>query len=257
MLNFPAETFLRFCINHGLLQVNNRPRWKTVLGGSKVYVQKMAERIHHVRTGCPVVEVKRDDDGVELVLGHGNERFDFAVMACHADQSLKILCAAALEPERQVLSAVDYTDNTAVLHLDRSFLPKREKAWAAWNYVAPAKAQADSPLSVTYLLNMLQPLKTTAPVLCTLNPHRTIDPTKILHEVHFRHPRFNHAAIQAQRHLPHIQRLDRLWFCGAWTRYGFHEDGYLSALHVVDHMNKLLNSRHQTDSLANSASVVS
>jgi uncharacterized protein len=233
MLRFPVATMIRFCHNHGLIQVSNRPQWYTVVGGSRVYVGKMLAGIADARSSTPVRALRRQAGGVIVSTDAGSEFFDEAVLACHSDQSLALL-ADARDDERLLLGAIRYQPNRAVLHTDASVLPRRKLAWAAWNYERAADAHAEqSAVCLHYLINRLQPLPWTTPVVVSLNPGRTIDDTKVIGSYDYSHPVFDLAAIDAQRRLPAVQGRDHTWFCGAWTRYGFHEDGLTSGLAVA------------------------
>ncbi len=232
MLRFPVATMIRFCHNHGLIQISDRPQWLTVVGGSRVYVQKMLAGIGDKRLRCPVRSVRRTGAGVLVATDAGTERFDDVVLACHSDQSLALLADASSD-ERSVLGAVRYQPNRAVLHTDTALLPKRRLAWAAWNYErAPDAAQEQSAVCLHYLLNRLQPLPWSTPVVVSLNPGRAPDQAKVIGSYDYSHPVFDAAAIDAQRRLPQIQGRSNTWYCGAWTRYGFHEDGLMSGLAV-------------------------
>lgn len=236
MLEFPAETFLRFCFNHGLLAVNGRPKWRTVNGGAREYVRRLAADVADVRTGARVERVLRGDFGAEILLDGGRtERYDRVVLACHADQALRLLGDADAE-ERAVLGAFRFQKNRALLHTDASFLPRNRDAWSAWNYHAGPRGDAGAPLSVSYLINRLQPLPFTQPVLVTLNPYRAPAPGTIVGDYEYDHPLFDVAAVAAQGRLASVQGRRRTWFCGAWTGYGFHEDGLKSGLAVANHM---------------------
>lgn len=232
ILDFPAATFLRFCLNHGLLQISQRPRWFTVPGGARQYVEKLCQTIQHVRLCSPVSSVRRTEQGVLINSPHGEERFDSVIFATHAPQTLAMLADASQE-ERDILSAVRYQPNTAVLHGDASLLPKRSKTWAAWNFLAETGQPSQRAVCVSYLLNALQPLPVSQPVIVTLNPLR--DPDRNLEYARFvyEHPLFDNAAIAAQARLPMLQGKRNSWFAGAWTGYGFHEDGLKSALNVA------------------------
>ena len=240
MLRFPVATMIRFCHNHGLIRVTDRPPWRTVRGGSRHYVQRMLERIPDARLNTPVRAVRRlpphsASAGVWIDTDHGSEHFDEVVLAGHSDQSLALLGAQASADETAVLGAIRYHRNRAVLHTDASMLPKRQKAWAAWNYVRSATAaQEQSAVCLHYLINRLQPLPWQQPVLVSLNP--TLEPAadRVYGEFDYAHPVFDLAAIAAQARLPEIQGRARVWFAGAWTRYGFHEDGLLSGIAVAD-----------------------
>jgi uncharacterized protein len=255
MLQFPIATLIRFCHNHGLIQVSNRPQWHTVRGGSRQYVEKLLRGIPDARLNSPVHRLRRlptrqgqgnGHGGVMLATDLGEERFDDVVLACHSDQSLALL-SDALPAEREVLSAIAYHPNRAVLHTDASLLPRREKAWAAWNY-ARAAAQGDEQAGVClhYLINRLQPLPWKQPVLVSLNPDpaRPPDPAKVVASIDYSHPVFDLAATRAQQRLADLQGRAGVWFCGAWTRYGFHEDGLMSALDVVKRLQLHWQGRH-------------
>lgn len=232
MLAYPARTFFRFCDNHGLLQVSNRPQWRTVIGGARSYVQKLVAEIADVRLSMPVAAVRRDGAGVILNSPTGEERFDAVVLACHSDQALRLL-ADADETERGVLGAIPYQDNEVVLHSDESFLPRRRKAWSAWNYHATAAADADRPVGVSYLISKLQPLPFKRPVIVTLNPGTLPRADCVIDRYHYAHPVFDARSSEAQARLPQLQGRRNTWFCGAWTGYGFHEDGLKSGLAVA------------------------
>ena len=231
VLDFSAATFLSFCLNHRLLQIDKRPQWKTILGGSRLYVQAMLKRLTDARLGCPVTRVQRSADSVVISSSRGDENFDSVVMACHAPTTL-----ALLEPtpnERRVLSAIRYQPNEAILHTDVALLPRRKKVWSAWNYMAAGGQGAERPVAVSYLINQLQPLPFKTPVIVTLNPHQPPDPAKVLARFSYEHPVLDQAASLAQSELPALQGQQRTWFCGAWTGFGFHEDGLKSALRVA------------------------
>lgn len=231
ILEFPAVNFLTFCLNHRLLQIQERPQWKTVSGGSRRYVQKIVDELDDARLNCPVLRIERRDGAVDVHTARGTESFDAVVLACHAPTSLAILDVT--ERERDVLQAFRYQENRAVLHTDIRLLPRRKKVWSAWNYLATGQTQQDRPVAVSYLLNQLQDLPFTQPVIVTLNPTLEPAPDSILRELRYEHPVLDGVAARGQSHLPAIQGLDRVWFCGAWTGYGFHEDGLKSALRVV------------------------
>ena len=234
MLDYPAETFFRFCHNHGLLGISNRPVWKTVLGGGREYVWKLAAGIGDVRVETPVSSVVRTAKGVSVrTAGGASETFSEVVFACHSDQTLKIL-QDPTAAEQRVLSRVGYQMNHAVLHTDVSLLPRSRDAWAAWNYVAGSTGPEGRAVSVSYLINRLQPLPFAKPVLVTLNPTHEPEADSVIQRFEYAHPIFDRAAIDAQRELPSIQGRNNSWFCGAWTGYGFHEDGLRSALNVVN-----------------------
>lgn len=232
ILGFPASTFLSFCLNHRLLQIENRPKWKTVVGGSREYVKAMVDQLSDARLNCPVHRVERVGDQVMIRSAQGIEHFDAVIFACHAPTALALLEDAS-EQEREVLQGFRYQPNRAVLHLDAELLPRRKKVWSAWNYMSSPGEGAERPVAVSYLINQLQPLPFEAPVIVTLNPNQEPRPDLVLRTFHYEHPVMNMDAEHAQRLLPGIQGRNRAWFCGAWSGYGFHEDGLKSALRVV------------------------
>ncbi|MDD2873949.1 MAG: FAD-dependent oxidoreductase [Azoarcus sp.] len=236
MLAYPLATFVRFCHNHGLLQVLDRPQWMTVRGGGRSYVEKIIAALQDVRAASPVLRVDRDEDGVWVHSRSGAERFDEVVFACHSDQTLALLGDNASVGERRILGGVSYQANTAVVHTDEALLPRRRKVWSAWNYLAGAGAVDARPVSVSYLINRLQPLPFDTPVVVSLNPFRPPRADRILRTIHYAHPVFDQAAIDAQAALPSIQGRNRSWFAGAWTGYGFHEDGLKSAVAVAERL---------------------
>lgn len=233
MLAFPVATMIRFCHNHGLIQVSNRPRWFTVAGGSRNYVQKIVAGIADKRLNSPVQLIERDEQGVRVITQGHAERFDEVVLCTHSDQALRML-KAPTELETQCLSAIRYQDNVAVLHTDQSVLPKRQKAWAAWNYVRAESADQESArVCLHYLLNKLQPLPYEQAVVVSLNPTQAIDPQHVIRTIDYAHPVFDLAAIDAQQRMPLLQGQHHTWYAGAWLGYGFHEDGLKSGLAVA------------------------
>ncbi len=240
MMQFPVSTLIRFCHNHGLLQVANRPQWFTVKGGSREYVNRLVMDYEKagglVRKGAPVMAVKRlaSHAGVTIETPEGTECFDEVVMACHSDQALALLAEHATMKEREVLGAIRYHQNRAVLHTDSGLLPKNPKAWAAWNYERAAlNAQDPDAVCLHYWINRLQPLPWQQAVVVSLNPIREPRAATVLQSFNYAHPVFDQAAIQAQQSLPKLQGQDRIWYCGAWTGYGFHEDGLKSGQAVA------------------------
>jgi predicted NAD/FAD-binding protein len=234
MLAYPARTLIHFCLNHGLLQITDRPRWRTVVGGGRDYVWRLAQALAEVRLATPVRTVRRLPHGIEITSAKGAaETFDGVVLACHSDQALALLIDADPD-ERAILGAVRYQPNHAVLHTDPDFLPRAREAWAAWNYHSAHSSAGNLPVGVSYLINQLQPLPFATPVIVTLNPSQPPAPTRVIETFEYAHPIFDRAAIAAQQALPTIQGRQRTWFCGAWTGYGFHEDGLKSALVVAN-----------------------
>ncbi len=232
MLRFPVATMIRFCHNHGLLQVNQRPQWFTVAGGSRQYVERIVDGVDHARLCTPVLGVQRQPGGVRVLTAAGSERFDEVVLACHAQQSLQLLGASASAEERAVLGAVRTQPNVAVLHTDERVLPRRRAAWAAWNF--EGQADGRERVCLHYLINRLQPLPWRQPVIVSLNPVGEIDPAKVLGRYDYAHPVFDQAAIDAQARLPALQGRLHTWFSGAWTGYGFHEDGLAAGQRVAE-----------------------
>jgi predicted NAD/FAD-binding protein len=216
-----------------LLQVLDRPRWRTIKGGGREYVRKIAARLDDIRLACPVGAVVREARGLRVVHAGGSERFDQVVMACHSDQALTILGDTASEAQRRILSAIRYQPNRAVLHTDERLLPRERRLWSAWNYFAGRGDPDTQPVGVSYLINRLQPLPFTKPVIVTLNPARDPDPARIIAEFDYTHPIFDAPAIAAQRRLAAAQGANGVWLAGAWGSYGFHEDGLASALRVA------------------------
>jgi predicted NAD/FAD-binding protein len=240
MLRFPVATMVRFCHNHGLIQVSNRPQWWTVRGGARQYVNKIVERIADKRLNSPVQQLVRDADGVWLTANGQTQRFDKVVLACHSDQSLSLLHNPSAA-ERAVLGAIRYQPNVAVLHTDTSVLPQKRLAWAAWNYQrAPGGAQTEARVCLHYLLNLLQPLPFAQSVVVSLNPVVPIAPQHVHGQFEYAHPVFDQAAIAAQGQVAHLQGQQHTYFCGAWTGYGFHEDGLKSGLDVAQRISQLL-----------------
>lgn len=240
MLRFPMATLIRFCHNHGLLSIDDRPQWHTVRGGSRQYVQRIVAGLADARLATPVRSVRRvppgdGHAGVVVATDHGSERFDEVVLACHSDQALALL-ADASEDERGLLGAIRYQPNRTVLHTDTRVLPQRRRAWAAWNYARAADTgREQAAVCLHYLINRLQPLPWQRPVIVSLNPDpaHAPDPAQVLGEFEVSHPVLDLGAIEAQRRLAAIQGRTHVWFAGAWTRYGFHEDGLASALAVA------------------------
>jgi uncharacterized protein len=233
MLQFPVATMIRFCHNHGLIQITDRPQWWTVKGGARHYVEKIIAGIADKRLNTPVHSVRRDETGVRIVTDRGAEHFDKLILAAHSDESLALLNAPSAA-EREVLGAIRYQPNRAVLHTDTAVLPKRKLAWAAWNYErAQSKGSESAGVCLHYLLNMLQPLPFAQPVVVSLNPVSEIARKHIMGEFNYAHPVFDGAATRAQKSVPLLQGRHHTFFCGAWTGYGFHEDGLKSGLEAA------------------------
>lgn len=234
MMAFPAASFARFFANHGLLQVKDRPKWRTVVGGSREYVRSVLNSAPiRIRTNSAIQAVCRTGAGVTLVDNVGRcHAFDEVVLATHADRSLAMLESPTAD-EQHLLSAFAYQKNRAILHSDPALMPRRKRAWAAWNYRRPVR-QADAAVSVTYWMNALQHLDARAPLFVSLNPDREPDPGTVHFEADYDHPLFDMPAMAAQRELWRIQGQNRVWYCGAYFGYGFHEDGLQSGLAVAE-----------------------
>ena len=233
--DFPLATFMTFCANHGLISVNNRPQWRTVKGGAKNYVDKIAGALDDVRLNAQIQSVTRQNGKVTVKSSNSSEEFDHVIFACHTDQTLNLLTDID-DATRGCLSEIPYQPNTAILHTDASLLPQRKRAWAAWNYHAHYRREAnadDSPVSLTYLLNKLQPTPFVSPVMVTMNPLKPIDERKIIKTIQYEHPLFLASSVTAKKTLRQLQGLQNTWYAGAWTRYGFHEDGLMSGIAVA------------------------
>ena len=234
ILDFPLPTFVRFCRNHGLLQVTGRPQWRTVRGGARVYVEKIATQLQDVRIGTPVHRIVRAKGGVTIDSAkRTGEAFDAVVLACHSDQALALLSDPS-RSEQRLLSAVRYQPNRVVLHTDPALLPRARRAWSAWNYLAADDAAGQRPVAVSYLINKLQPLPCETPVIVTLNPPFEPDPARVLQEFEYSHPLLDSAAVAAAGGIAQISGQRHTWYAGAWLGYGFHEDGLASAHAVAD-----------------------
>lgn len=239
MMDFPARTFARFFKNHGLLSLTDRPRWQTVVGGSHSYVKAFLARFPgRVERGAGVESLRRlAGGGVEVrQMGRAPERFDRAVVACHADEALALL-ADPSDAERRVLGAWHYLNNRTVLHTDESFMPPNRRAWAAWNYKREKGEDGTSGVSVTYDMNRLQGLESSRRYLVTLNPRREPRPGTILRDLNYKHPAYGFSAIRSQAELPSLSGVRDTWFAGSYHGYGFHEDAVQSALAVARNFN--------------------
>nr|WP_315126789.1 FAD-dependent oxidoreductase [uncultured Polynucleobacter sp.] len=250
MLEFPIQTMVRFCHNHGLLQIQNRPQWLTVKGGSREYVKLLVAalekyRVQFVRESVSRVNASQSENSqVEVVTSTGSHWFDEVVMACHSDQTLELVHGID-QDARNILASVPYQKNRAILHTDINFLPATERCWAAWNYTAKSGTTptAQQHVSVNYLINRLQPLPKAfknIQIIVSLNPLTDPNPKLVHEEIHYSHPVFDMRAVQAQKELPLIQGNSSIWYCGAWTGFGFHEDGLRSGeLVAMDLMEKI------------------
>ncbi|UCE89534.1 MAG: FAD-dependent oxidoreductase [Pseudomonadota bacterium] len=242
MHRFPARYFMQFFHNHGLLSVNNRPQWRVIKGGSRAYVERLVAPFRdRIRTATPVEMVRRCNGYVEITARGGlPERFDQVFIACHSDQALRMLADASAR-EREVLGAIPYQANEAVLHTDSSLLPRRRLAWAAWNYhVLPEQR---GRVAVTYDMNILQGLKAPATFCVTLNNTDAIDPRHLIKRISYHHPVFTPKGVAAQQRHGEVSGVNRTYYCGAYWRYGFHEDGVVSALAALQQFEE--NNAHE------------
>ena len=246
MMQFPARFLVRFFHHHGMLTVNNRPQWRTIVGGSARYVEALTEPFKYkIKLNTPIASVHRQENSVLVKPQHGDEQtFDYVFFACHSDQALNMLGADASVQEREILSAIPYQENTIYLHHDRSLLPKRELAWAAWNYHVTdhQSAQTSNKVQVTYNMNILQNLVSQEPILVTLNHTDFINPAKVIKRLKYTHPVYTIAGAAAQGRHAEISGHNRTGFAGAYWRNGFHEDGVASALAALQHFETYLKS---------------
>lgn len=230
MFDFPARYLIRFFHNHGLLSVNDRPDWYVIKGGSKTYARALTRAFKDkIKLSTPVTQVERIDGGVRVTSSEGEETFDAVFFACHSDQALRMI-KSPTDTEKQTLGAIKYQDNEVVLHTDASVMPKQKIAWAAWNYHLLEGDQSRVP--VTYNMNILQSLDCEDQFCVTLNNTDAIDQSKVLKRLNYHHPIYTKESVAAQARHAEIN-TDRFYFCGAYWRYGFHEDGVVSALEAI------------------------
>ena len=262
MLEFPIQTMVRFCHNHGLLQIQNRPQWLTVQGGSREYVKLLVaalekHQVQFVRESVSRVNARKTEDSpVEVITSSGLHQFDEVVMACHSDQTLELVHGIG-QDARNILASVPYQKNRAILHTDINFLPATERCWAAWNYTAKSGATptAQQHVSVNYLINRLQPLPKAfenTQIIVSLNPLTDPNPKLVHEEIHYSHPVFDMRAVKAQKELPLIQGNASIWYCGAWTGFGFHEDGLRSGELVAMDLMESISHRVKSSSIKDS-----
>ncbi len=236
MLAFPARLFVRFFMNHGLLSINDRPTWRVVQGGSRSYVERLLEPFRsRVRLNTPVQRVTRHDTHVDVHLADGSERFDALFLACHSDQALGML-SEPTRVEQEVLSAIPFQANEAVLHTDARLLPRRPLARASWNCLMPDGP--DGPATLTYNMNLLQGLDAPETICVTLNDRGHIDPARVIARMTYHHPVFTPAAVSAQLRHREVDGTMRTYYCGAWWHNGFHEDGVVSAMDALRHFEQ-------------------
>lgn len=249
VLDFPARYFVRFFHNHGMLSVNDRPQWRAIRGGSARYVEKLVAPFRdRIRVGTAVESVRRLPDRVIVRTRGGETRtFDAAFLACHSDQALRLL-ADPSPVEVEVLGAIRYQENEAVLHTDTSLLPRARKAWAAWNYhVLP---EACDRVALTYNMNILQTLSAPETFCVTLNRTESIDPRRVIRRITYHHPMYTPAAVAAQQRQAEINGVNRTYYCGAYWRYGFHEDGVVSALNALQHFKEASHAQRDLSRVA-------
>ncbi len=241
ILAFPARAIVQFFKNHALMSVTGQHQWWTVEGGSRAYVSRLQERLLSdgvtLNIGCPVQGVSRDGLGATVHSARGSDRFDEVIFACHSDQALRLL-AQPNKDETAALGAIRFQDNEVWLHHDEAQMPKRKPVWSSWVYQAETGVTRDR-VGVTYWMNRLQNLPETDPMFVTLNPAHEIDQSKVYDHVTFAHPVFDHGALRAQDQLRAMQGQNRTWFAGAYTRHGFHEDGFASAVRIVRQMDRV------------------
>jgi predicted NAD/FAD-binding protein len=237
MLQYPAGSFLRFCKNHGLVQLKDRPQWRTVVGGSKNYVKKIAAELEgKIQLNSRIHRIIRNPQQVIIEDHHGNRQyFDDVVLACHSDQALALLDNPSAE-EKELLEQFPYQRNIAYLHIDESMMPQRKAAWSSWNYLSEGARDQSQQVSVTYWMNMLQPINTETPLFVSLNPVREPEKGSIIRTFFYDHPTFGKTSFAAQQRLWELQGQQRTWFCGAYFGYGFHEDGLQSGLAVAEQL---------------------
>jgi len=239
IMKFPAKTYVRFFRNHGLLNLVKRPQWYSVKGGSREYVSRITQHIQSahgakITAKAPVTKIAPQEDGRVLVRAQDGteEIFDHAIMACHADEALSMIETPS-ENEQHILGGFKYQDNKVVVHNDLDFMSQRKKCWASWVYLSEQAEDKSDVVSLSYWMNNLQQLETHKPVIVTLNPGRSPKAGSVMNEHVFDHPIFDKGAIDAQERIEDIQGKRGLWFCGAYQRYGFHEDGLWSAVRVA------------------------
>ena len=232
LLKFPAFTFLKFCLNHGLLQIYNRPKWKTVLNGCNTYVQKVLKGIEKKYLNEPVLEITPQGGKLKVTTDQRIENYDYCIICTHPPETLKML--KNCDPQtKDLLCKFKFQENKAVLHLDESLLPDKKIAWSAWNYISKKSDDGKDKVSVSYLINKLQPLPFKESIIVTLNPVTKIKNDKIIKTISYQHPLFSTESIKAQDKMNNIQGSNGIYFSGAWMRYGFHEDGIFSTKKAI------------------------
>ena len=252
----PARTFLAFLANHGLIRLDDRPQWRTVEGGSRVYVERAVAAVDEVLLSHPVVGVERTPQAVAVRDAHGGRRsFDHIVLATHADRSLQILGPSATPAERAIIGSFRYASNRAVVHSDDRLMPRRRSAWSSWNAIGSVAPANTTPVTVTYWMNRLQSLPQDRQVFVSLNPTTEPDPELVIDDVLYQHPQFDAAAGRGQAELGTIQGANRTWFAGAFCGYGFHEDGLQAGLTVAAELGSAAAWHHRIKPMSPAASV--
>ena len=235
ILNFPIKSLLVFFENHKLLNIYNRPKWSTVNKGSREYVKKIQSLLKgKIYTNAKVNKISKSKEGIRVHYQDGIKTFDKVILACHADQSSEILIENFSE-EANLLKDFKYQKNTSILHSDINFMPKRKSVWSSWNYITETGKSGN--LSITYWMNELQGINSSKPILLSLNPKILPNPDLIYGQYSYSHPILDNNAINIQKKLSSIQGKNNLWFCGAWTGFGFHEDGVKSAVEIANSHN--------------------
>ena len=235
ILNFPIKSLLVFFENHKLLNIYNRPKWSTVNKGSREYVKKIQSLLKgKIYTNTKVNKISKSKEGIRVHYQEGIKTFDKVILACHADQSSEILIENFSE-EANLLKDFKYQKNTSILHSDINFMPKRKSVWSSWNYITETGNSGN--LSITYWMNELQGINSSKPILLSLNPKILPNPDLIYGQYSYSHPILDNNAINIQKKLSSIQGKNNLWFCGAWTGFGFHEDGVKSAVEIANSHN--------------------
>ena len=252
MLDYPLATFVRFFESHGLLKFKDRPKWRTVDGGSREYVKRLTASYQDKIRREGVVAITRALNGVEVMTAAGAQHlFDDVVLATHADDALKLL-SNPNQSEQRLLGAFQYTDNDTYLHTDERLMPKRRRVWSSWNYIDDGAADAGKQLTLSYWMNRLQTIDESHPLFVTLNPHIAPREETIIRKFSYQHPLFDRAAIEAQKELWQLRGRDRVWYCGSYFGYGFHEDALEAGLAVAE---QLSGARRPWNVAANSSRV--
>jgi predicted NAD/FAD-binding protein len=239
--DFPAQAFLNFFKNHGLLSFSDRPQWKTVVGGSYSYVKAFTAQFKgEIRLDAGVKKVARVEDGIELIFAdNSRQKFDKAVLATHADQALNLLDQPT-DDEYRLLSPWQYQKNYTVLHTDSSILPAQRSAWSAWNFTRATKESDSQPVFVTYYMNLLQGLTAKKHYCVTLNRHQDFQPGSVIAEFDYQHPQYTFSSLSTQAKLPQLNGQSNIWYCGSYFGYGFHEDAVRSAVAVGSELGVVL-----------------